>query len=157
MTNRSKSTLFLIEQLIVIAVFAICAVACISILAAAFSTANDTRAINRAILNAESGAEAFKATGGDLEAVAEILGGTVGAGDAGPAYLSDVVVVFYDDSWRICDAPDASYILTLGAKVTPHSNGLILSMGRVIVGRVSGESFIEGQQLVALDVAARTR
>jgi len=43
MVRRSRSTLFLMEQLIVIAVFAICAAACVKILTTSYFMAKQTR------------------------------------------------------------------------------------------------------------------
>ena len=74
MNTRSKSTLFLIEQLIVIAVFAISAAACITILTSAYFTSVESRDIKNAILVAENVAETFKATNGSPESIAGLLG-----------------------------------------------------------------------------------
>ena len=104
MNTRSKSTLFLIEQLIVIAVFALCAAACIAILAHSFFTAEETRDMSNALLRAENAAEAFKATGGDLDAVADIIGGEV---------FYDLLIVSYDSGWQLSDAYNAAYYLSI--------------------------------------------
>jgi len=156
MTQRSKSTLFLIEQLIVIAVFAICAAACISILTAAYFYTIDSRATDNAIVKAESMAETFKAVGTDFTAIADILGGettSVGLGTAGVS----VVAVYYDSAWQISSKPYASYgayllIESTAAHTTDTSNGTVfidVITGRVIVERITGE------ELVSLTVAIR--
>jgi len=145
MTHRSKSTLFLIEQLIVIAVFAICAVACISILTSAYFTANDSKATSHAILVAESGAEVFKATGGDFAAVADIMGGFTKQGDSGSA----VVAVYYDSSWQVSSEANADYLLNLVVDAPGNANDSTLVTGELSVEKVTGE------ELVAFSVAAR--
>jgi len=148
MTQRSKSTLFLIEQLIVIAVFAICAVACISILTAAYFNANDSRATNHAMQKAESCAEVFKITGDDFSVIANIMGGTtttVGLGTSGVA----VVAVYYDSAWQISNESNASFILNLIIESAIDVMGHSLIQGRVVVERITGE------ELVSLAVAVR--
>ena len=149
MTQRSKSTLFLIEQLIVTAVFAICAAACISILTAAYFYATDSQSSGNAILKAESAAEIFKATGGDIIVTAEILGGaaeTTGAGQSGAVYAT----VYYNHSWHISNESNASFVLRISAAGTSYpSLGIILSSGDITVERITGE------QLVAFPIAAR--
>jgi len=146
MTHRSKSTLFLIEQLIVIAVFAICAVACISILTSAYFTANDSKAAGHAILVAESGAEVFKATGGDTAAVADILSGYNGSAGSGASFVS----VYYDSFWQVCGESGASYILHISAQTAPGVNDITLVTGELSVEKITGEG------LVSFSVAARS-
>ena len=136
MNTRSKSTLFLIEQLIVIAVFAICAAACISILASAYFTSEDTRDMSNALLVAESAAEAYKATGGELADVARIMGGTLDYADG--AYG---LIVHYDGNWRASTESGASYRLML----TPQDgDGIHSSLNSVnlIVSKQTGEEII---------------
>jgi len=143
MTNRSKSTLFLIEQLIVIAVFAICAVACISILTAAYFNASDSNATSQAILRAESAAEVFKATGGDHNVASSILGGTLGLKSGYPAAL-----VYYDSGWQISNEYNASYVLSLA--YYPIAGFNELTIADLIVERITGE------ELVAFQIAVRS-
>jgi hypothetical protein len=142
MTSRSKSTLFLIEQLIVIAVFAMCAVACISILTAAYFNANDTRSVNHAILKAQSGAEVFKATGGDFDAMADIMNGLVPAAE--PSFI-----IYYDDTWQVCGLDNATYMLYITADAPLIKDDLTLKQGRLTVSRITGE------ELISLTVTAR--
>jgi len=148
MTNRSKSTLFLIEQLIVIAVFAICAVACISILTASYFYANDGSAVSNAIIKAESGAEVFKVTGRDFSAAADILGGSTTSEGLGADGVS-VLSVFYDKSWQICSENNANYVLHLIIESVQGAADFEIITGRVTVRRISGE------ELISLKVAAR--
>jgi len=148
MTNRSKSTLFLIEQLIVIAVFAICAVACISILTASFFYANDSNATSHAIVKAESGAEVFKVTGADFAAAAEILGGQTTSESLGADGVS-VIAVYYDSNWQVCNKENASYVLNLIIESALGAQDFDVIQGRVTVEKITGE------ELISLKVAAR--
>jgi len=159
MTHRSKSTLFLIEQLIVIAVFAICAAACISILTAAYFYTVDSKATDNALIKAQSAAEIFKATGGDFGAMTSILGGAK-AQEADEAEEADMpltivvssMVVFYDSDWRSCGFDDAVYLLSLTVD-SPEQFGseLSLATGLITVSKVSGG------ELISFPLAARVK
>ena len=142
MTQRSKSTLFLIEQLIVIAVFAICAAVCIYVLTAAYFITDNTVAENNALLKAESAAEIFKATGGDEGTVRSILGGTSSVRTGYPG-----VTVFYDDVWQNSNEDNASYVLHIGYRPTGINNSLVVA--ELTVERITGE------ELVTFPLAAR--
>jgi len=149
MTHRSKSTLFLIEQLIVIAVFAICAVACISILTAAYFNANDSKATSHAILKAESAAEVFKATGGNEHAIMDILGGTHGEKfNYSVRQFYPAVTVYYDSFWQVSSEENASFVLFI--TFVPSNTGF----DRFIMSELSVER-ITGEELVAFPLAAR--
>ena len=146
-STRSKSTLFLIEQLIVIAVFAICAVACISILTSAFFFATDSGDTSRALIEAQSSAEVFKATGGDFWAVADMMGGTVNIGDSSEILVS----VFYDRHWQVVSYEQTGgFVLHIaGEALAPGESALSPVLGEVSVSRVVGDS------LISFPVAAR--
>lgn len=143
MSNRSRSTLFLIEQLIVIAVFALCAAACVTILTDAYFTANRSRDVSNALLAAESSAEAFKAASGDLGTVAHLMGGVqenVGGAAA--------VAVYFDKQWQVCGESLANYRLHL---VTggPERSAILTS------GDISVVNLLTDEELVAFSVVAR--
>jgi hypothetical protein len=154
MTTRSKSTLFLIEQLIVIAVFAICAVACISILTSAFFFAMDSGDTSRALIQAESSAEIFKATGGNLQSIANLVGGVVSFDDSNRLVLT----VFFDRQWQVVSYEQAGgFILHIVSETGGFAAGSetelaqTLSLGELSVSRTAGDS------LVAFSLAARVQ
>ena len=139
---RSKSTLFLIEQLLVVAVFAICAAACVRILTDAYFTATKSRDISNAIHAAESGAESFKAVGGDIAKVAEIMGGVASSTDG-----AVTAIVFFDSHWQVSGEAGAHYRLLLTA-ANQYPQATLLITGELAVERLTGES------LIAFPVAA---
>ena len=143
MKTRSRSTLFLIEQLIVIAVFAICAAACARILTAAYFDARDASDLSNAILVAENGAEIYKAVGGDLGLTAQLMGGITGSIDGAQA-----VIIHFDKNWIACGEQGASYRLLLVSETGPNAG---LLMGRLSVETSSGE------EIIAFPIAARYR
>ena len=144
MNNRSRSTLFLIEQLIVVAVFAICASACIRIFTDAYFNANNSKDISSALLIAESGAESFKATSGDLGKVAQMLGGVTDNVNG-----SSAAVVYYDKQWRPCGESAAIYKLCL-VSGGPDGRFAFLKSGELSVEKLTGE------ELIAFTVMARS-
>jgi len=103
---RSKSSLFLIEQLIVIAVFAICAAVCVRIFVESYIISSAGADINNALLVVKSGAESFKAASGDMDAAAELLGVNLNRQDS-------LWFAYYDNEWRPSGADDAMYMLYL--------------------------------------------
>ena len=136
MNQRSKATLFLIEQLIVVAVFAICAAACVKILSYAYLSARDSKDISNAIMAAESSVECFKAVAGDIEKAAGILGGGAGkVNGAGEA------VVYYDKQWQVCGKDNASYSVHLANGNSEHSSPSLVS-GEINVKKITGESLV---------------
>jgi Tfp pilus assembly protein PilE len=69
--------LFLMEQLIVILVFAICAAVCMRLFVTSYIMVDETSDLNSALLAVESAAETYKATGGDIERMTQILRDTL--------------------------------------------------------------------------------
>jgi len=121
------------EQLIVVAIFAICAVACVRILAESYFMATDSRNLSNAIRVAESGAECYKAVSGDVESAARILGGTAAGADA--------AVVYYDDAWSVCGERDAVYKMSLSRGAAAAGSPLV-SFGELSVEMLTGEVII---------------
>jgi len=143
MSRRSGSTLFLMEQLIVVAIFAICAAACVRILTESYFMATKTRDLSNAIHAAESGAECFKAASGDIGKVARIIGGT-SSGDKG----ADAVIIYYDKNWSVCGEGDAVYKMSL-TRGTSGAGASLLLPGELSVEKLTGEV------LIAFTVSAR--
>ena len=136
MINRSKSTLFLIEQLIVIAVFAICAAACISILTNAFFMARDSRDISNALLVGESVAESFKAASGDFDRAAQLSGASTVRIDG-----TEAIIMFFDSHWQVSTESEAEYVLHLKPDNHSTQNPNLLTTS-LTVTRISGDNLI---------------
>ncbi|MCL2151522.1 MAG: hypothetical protein FWH57_00955 [Oscillospiraceae bacterium] len=137
MNQRSRSTLFLIEQLIVVAVFAICGAACVSILTSAYLTARDSKDIVNAISVAESGAESYKATGGDMIKAVEMLGGGAISNSDG-AYEA---IIYYDRQWHICAIDEAFYAFRI-IRNGPENRPTSLITDKILVEKLTGETLI---------------
>ena len=126
MDGRARTSLFLMEQVIAVTVFAVCAAVCAAIFTEAFFTANDAKDINYAIIAAKNGAETYKIYGSPEETAAA-LGGR--AGSPGSA------AVYYDRNWRVCGEPEAAYIMRI-------------NLNSLSVERMTGE------EIIAFTVAA---
>ena len=137
MSKGSRPTLFLMEQNIVITVFAICAAVCIKIMLEAYIVTVNAVDTKNALLAAESAAESHKVYAGDSEVIAEILGGY--------AQGNNAVIVYFDSYWRPCISHRASYILLLS-----QSREELIIFSNIRVDRLT-----DGIELVRLNVAAR--
>ncbi|MCL2057186.1 MAG: hypothetical protein FWH02_08235 [Oscillospiraceae bacterium] len=130
MNIRARVSLFLIEQLAAVTIFAVCAAVCASIFAQAYFTAADARDLNYALLAAKNAAEAYRSSGSP-EAAARQLG-------AHTASSPDEAAVYYDSDWRICTEAEAAYVLRM-ASVDDDSAVLLCSLS---VQRKSGTEII---------------
>ena len=140
MGTRSKSTLFLIEQLIVVAVFAISAAACITILASAYFTSVETRDLRKAILVAENVAETFKATNGSTYSISIVLDGEdmIAIKSQGNELIT---IVYYDSDWQVSYENNATYMLSLTRPADPDTSLNVIT-GELTVSKVSGEEIL---------------
>jgi len=89
MIERPRAAHFLLELLIAIAVFAVCAAICIWIFFEAFSTAADARDLNHALIASRNAAEMSKAYGSPQDKM-----------------------IFYDNDWHSCDESEAAFVLS---------------------------------------------
>ena len=142
MAERSKSTLFLMEQLVVIAVFAICAAVCVFILAASFLMTTDSIATRNALLKAESAAESYKAFNGDAGRVSALLNTSTGGQVGG-----NLMTIYYDENWQPTGS-DPYFVLRLESGVAGSTS--LVSLADVSVTRLN-----TGAELVNLTVGVR--
>ena len=135
--GRSRATLFLMEQIVVITVFAVCAAVCVKILAVSFLMTVDAVDTKNALLAAESAAESHKAFAGETNKIADILGGySNGLG----------VVVYFDSDWQPVPETYASFVLRL----TRHEEESSVILSDITVMRV-----MEDDELIRLTTAVR--
>jgi len=102
----TRSGLFAIELLIAVGVFSLCAAICVGLFVRSEVMSQDSAGLNRAVAEARSAAECFKAVGGDLEKTAELTGGQI-IGDT-------TLFISYDQSWHKLDAgAESAFDITL--------------------------------------------
>lgn len=142
MKNSSRTTLFLMEQLIVILIFAICAAVCVKIFVGSYTMVSDSRDKKNSLIVAESGAECYKALGGDADKIAMYLDGTATGSDE-----DGVITVYYNKSWQACEGADADYLMQISSRESEEYGSLLF--GDISVEKVTGE------EIISLTVCAR--
>ena len=129
---RSRASLSVLEQLIMLLIFALAAAICLRAFAWADVASERSAACDRAMREAQNAAAVIRQTRGNMADAAELWGGSVRDGSW---------VIGYDESWNRADG--TSCLL----KVTPIDDGIgLLGQAAVSVER-------NGQQLAALEVA----
>ena len=99
---ETNASVFLIELMISILFFALCAAIVMRAFAGAQLMAQESAVLSRSVLEAESAAECYMAARGDLAQTAALYGGRL--------FGEDTLYVTFDASWTQT-AQDASYIL----------------------------------------------
>lgn len=122
---RQKSTLSLIEQTVMLLVFALAAVLCLQCFLWADETASELSQQDQALILAQNASEAVKASSGDLGRAAELCGGVA---------TTDSWVILYDENWAITDD-----MHTYTLRVQPQETSLPY-LGRASVQVLRGET-----------------
>ncbi|MCL2604965.1 MAG: hypothetical protein FWD90_10845 [Defluviitaleaceae bacterium] len=112
MNGHSRSNLFLIEQLVVILIFAVCSAVCVSIFVESYLMSKRTLEVNYAIRVAGNAAESYKASGG--------VDG----------------VIYYDSNWNVSDTDGAYFVLQITTLDNPAPS---LTRAEIVVSRISGD------------------
>ena len=109
--HAPKATLFLMELVIVIFFFSICAAICVNMFGSAQQMADDSENLSRAVVEARSAASCYKAADGDLEKTARLLDGV---------QLDDSAAVYFDEAWnKIADSETAQFVVQLKQREYP--------------------------------------
>ena len=149
MNNRSgsKSTLFLMEQLVVILIFSFCAAVCVKIFVVSFITASESSDMRNALRIVRSGAECYKASDGDARQAAQILSG-------GEITIKDnSILVYYNKKWYVCNETEAAYILKFTEDNGQYPLESIFRPENLFLSIISVEK-IDGGEIIALNVSA---
>ena len=117
--RRSRNLLFLTEIILAIAVFAVCAVICVSLLLQAERISEQSSDLTQAVFLAQNAVEVARLAD-NLLTVAEILGGSL---------VDSLIVVFYDDNWqRVLELELAKYRLQLEIVDGPFLREIIVEV-----------------------------
>lgn len=138
---RSKSPLALMEQVVMVLVFALAAALCLQVFAYSSQASRHNEAIDRAVLEAQNAAETLKAAGGDMasaqNAAMAQMGGQLSQG---------IWSVCYDESWNVLPNEESCvYRLMAQGQPAPVEG---LAQARVWVCEENG-----GEELFSLTVA----
>ena len=98
----TRSGLFAIELLISVGIFTLCAAICVGLFVRSELMSQDSANLNRAVTEARSAAECFKAAGGDLEETARLTGGE---------FSGNTLLLRYDGNFELTlqAAPENGY------------------------------------------------
>ena len=99
--SRSKSGLFLMEMIIAICFFAVASGICVQLFVAAHSISQRSANIQMAVMNAQSAAAAFKATGQNTEALVTTLGASYHGGGQ--------IVAWFNEEWEAVALEDGHH------------------------------------------------
>lgn len=114
MRNKSKSSLFLMELVIAIMFFSVCAALCMQLFVKAHTLGIKTKELNHAVAISQGFAEVMRGTDGSLEAMLEYYPTAVSDNDT-------FFEVYYDKDFSPCEYTDAVYV----GDVTLQPNGAI--------------------------------
>ena len=145
---RSKSPLALMEQVLMVLVFALAAALCLRVFAFSDRVSARNEAIDRAVLECQNAAETLKSTGRPMAEAQKILadrmGGTMEQG---------LVQVCYDENWTVLpgDAAECAYVLEVqgipaGVDGLAKANVCVAALEDISVGG-------NGERLFSIDVA----
>lgn len=112
--TKSKTSLFLMELVIAIMFFSVCAALCMQMFVKAHMLGIKTRELNHAVAISQGFAEVMRGTDGSLEAILEYYPMAVSDNDS-------FFEVYYDKNFAPCDYTDAAYV----GDVTVLPNGAI--------------------------------
>lgn len=114
---KSKTSLFLMELIITILLFAACGAVCVKLFVTSYVMTIETVELNEAVTIAQGFAEVMRGTDGDIDSVMEHFPGAVRGGEG-------FFEVFYDKEFEPCGYADAFYV----SDVTMTPNGAIQNM-----------------------------
>lgn len=120
--SKSKSSLFLMEFIITLLLFSICAAICMKLFAATDSLSKKTKELNNAVACAQGFAEVMRGTDGTIDSIVEHYPNAIRGG-------SGFFQVFYDSDFNECSYDKAAYV----GDVTLTPNGAIQNMEVMIV------------------------
>jgi len=135
---RSKAPLAVIEQVIMLLVFALAAAVCLRGFAWADSTSRHNRNCDLALVQAQNAAAILQNNGGDLAAAAEIMGGRVEGQCWG---------IHYNKQWEQTDG-EGAFILFVRFRPTVS----LMSTARITVagdGELLAELTVSWQEVTA--------
>ena len=118
----TRSGLFAIELLIAVGVFSLCAAICVGLFVRSEIMSQDSADLNRAVSEARSAADCFKAAGGGLEKTAELTGGRI---------VENTIFIGFDQNWKKLEAGEESaFEAALYVKPDSGYTGASLSVQR---------------------------
>ncbi len=129
--QKSKAPLNLMEQVVMILVFAFAAALCVQAFVVADSMSKEAYARDKAALICQTVAETVKSQRGNMEMSAKLLGGEE---------TEQRISLYYDENWEGCNLEEAEYI----AVFTMKEADSYLGQGEVAVKTIhTGETIFD--------------
>ena len=125
----SGSGMFLIELILAILIFAVASAICLQIFVTSHQIAGNSSQLNHAVIAVQNGAECFKASGGNLQETAGLLGAEYTDGDSS-------VFIYLDDEWN--DTPKTALFYMVEIAMISNNEGLVT--GEVAVSDAAGDT-----------------
>ncbi len=114
---KSKTSLFLMELIITILLFAACGAVCLRLFVTSYVMTRDTVELNESVSIAQGFAEVMRGTDGDIDSVLEHYPTAIRGGDG-------FFEVYYDEEFEACSFENAAYF----SDVTMTPNGAIQNL-----------------------------
>ena len=155
MNTNSKTSLFLMELIIVILFFSISAVVCVQLFVNAYSTNESTKRTAQGTVIVQNLAEQFLGCDGDLEAVRGLYGS--GAGSSVRQGDSETVVsIGYDEAWNAVGA-DVSPVYIASISVcdktgAPYTGDNVIEEGTMEIANVEVYEISTGTCIASQEV-----
>ena len=111
---RNRSFLLLMEQICMIAVFAVAAAICLRGFASANKISQERNTLDSSVALAQDTCEILKHTKGDIKTAAQILGGHI---------KESVLFVYYDQDKKTTDPTAAVYVVKASPKTLDEDLG----------------------------------
>ena len=146
----TRSGLFAIELLIAVGVFSLCAAICVGLFVRSEIMSQDSADLNRAVTEARSAAECFKAVGGDLEKTAELTGGSLEDGK---------LRLYYDQDWQKVGGCGTGVEMLFLLELIPETGADFAAArleisGPVAAGDLTADALPEGKRVLSWNIAA---
>lgn len=126
--SKSKSSLFLMELILTVLLFAICSAICMKLFAASHQLGVKTWELNKSVATAQSFAEVMRGTNGSIDEIIKMYPSAVKSDDS---YFE----VFYDADFNECDFHEAVYVSDVNITI----NGSIEDMDIRIIRKSDSE------------------
>lgn len=137
--RRSRSGLLVIELIIAVGVFSLCAAICVGLFVQADTISRESAALGQAVSLSQNTAERYKTVGGDLEQLAHMLNTSCGT--------DGTLEIAFDQDWQPTQEQTACYRLTI---IPQSAEGLHKA-------ELCVQDTQTGQTLLALPLAAEVQ
>lgn len=110
--TRQSGALMLVELLLALMFFSICAAICLQLFVSARQSGEHSAALSSAAIQSQNAAEAWKASGGDIYGTAELMGGSTKVEGSGSEAET---AIYFDSAWGPSNFAEYDYCMTLSA------------------------------------------